>query len=406
MNPEKRVSRKLFDDVMVPNYAPFHVIPVRGEGSFLWDQDGNKYIDFSGGIAVSALGHAHPMLVKVLKEQGEKLWHVSNYLTNEPALRLAEKLCAATFAEKVFFANSGGEANEAALKLARRYVHDNHDVSKDEIISFKGSFHGRTLFTVTAGGQKKYTEGFGPLPGSIRHIEYNSISEAEKSIGAKTCAVIVETIQGEGGIINGNKEFLVALRRLCTENNALLIFDEVQTGFGRCGHLYSYMKYGVEPDILTSAKGLGCGFPIGAMLTKTDIAKSFAVGTHGCTYGGGPLATAIAEKALDIIDTEEVLAGVKRKHSLFREHLQEINNRFGIFDEIRGDGLLIGLLLNDTYKGRAGDFVKAALRENLMILVAGPDVIRFAPSLIIPDDIIDLGMKKFSGTLERVLNEK
>ncbi len=315
-------------------------------------------------------------------------------------------MCAATFAGKVFFANSGGEANEAALKLARRYAYDNYDASKDEIISFRDSFHGRTLFTVTAGGQKKYSEGFGPLPGSIRHIEYNNISQAKKAISNKTCAVIVETIQGEGGIINGSEDFLVELRRLCTENRALLIFDEVQTGFGRCGHLYSYMKYGVEPDILTSAKGLGCGIPIGAMLTKTEIAKSFGVGTHGCTYGGGPLATAVAEKALDIINTEDVLEGVRRKHNLFKEHLQEINNSFGFFDEIRGDGLLIGLLLNDTFKGRAGDFVQAALHENLMILLAGPDVLRFAPSLIIPDDIIDLGMKKFSSTLERMMNER
>jgi acetylornithine/N-succinyldiaminopimelate aminotransferase len=402
MNPNFSVTRELFDEVMVPNYSPGNKIPVKGLGSRVWDQDNKEYIDFAGGIAVTSLGHSHPKLVETLKIQGEKIWHLSNVLANEPAIRLAKKLTDATFADKVFFSNSGGEANEAALKLARKYASDNFGEEKDEIISFNNSFHGRTLFTVTVGGQPKYSEGFGPLPGAIKHVEFNDIESLKKEMSEKTCAVIVEPIQGEGGILSPEPNFLKELRELCDKNNALLIYDEVQTGMGRTGKLYAYMNEGVVPDILTSAKGLGGGFPIGAMLTTNKVAASFKVGTHGSTYGGNPLGAAIAESVLDIINTDEVLDGVLKKREIFEKGISEINDKFKVFDEIRGEGLLIGCHLTEKYKGRAKDFSNQAMDYGLMILIAGPDVVRLAPSLIIPDGDIIEGLDLFKKAVEKV----
>ncbi|WP_150700319.1 aminotransferase class III-fold pyridoxal phosphate-dependent enzyme, partial [Pandoraea terrae] len=236
------VTRQTFDEVMVPNYAPAGMIPVKGAGSRMWDQNGKEYIDFTGGIAVNSLGHAHPELVKVMREQSEKVWHIGNGYTNEPVLRLATALTQATFADKAFFCNSGLEANEAALKLARRYASDHHGAHKHEIIAFYNAFHGRSLFTVSVGGQAKYTEGFGPLPGGIRHLAYNDLGAVQAAISEKTCAVIVEPVQGEGGVLPADAAFLKGLRALCDQHAALLIFDEVQTGVGRTGSLYAYMQ--------------------------------------------------------------------------------------------------------------------------------------------------------------------
>src|SRR3990167_7003053 len=260
------VQRADFDQVMVPNYAPAAFIPVRGAGSRVWDQSGRELIDFAGGIAVNVLGHAHPALVKALTEQANKIWHVSNVFTNEPALRLAHKLVDATFAERVFLANSGAEANDAAFKLARRYASDVYGPEKFEIIAATNSFHGRTLFTVTVGGQPKYSDGFGPKIEGISHIPYYDIDALKVAVSDKTCAVVLEPIQGEGGVLPAEQAYLEGARQLCNEHNALLIFDEVQTGMGRSGELFAYMHYGVTPDILSSAKSLGGGFPIGAML--------------------------------------------------------------------------------------------------------------------------------------------
>ncbi|KAA3633096.1 MAG: aminotransferase class III-fold pyridoxal phosphate-dependent enzyme, partial [Proteobacteria bacterium] len=259
------VTREMFDQYMAPNYAPAKIIPVRGKGSRVWDQEGRCYVDFAGGIAVTALGHAHPDIVGTLKKQADSLWHLSNVFTNEPALELARKLCEATFAERVYFANSGGEANEAAFKLARRFAFDRFGAEKHEIISFDDSFHGRTLFTVSVGGQPKYTEGFGPLPGGITHLPLNDVEALRDAVSSKTCAVVVEPVQGEGGVRSCSDEFLRAARELCDANDSLLVFDEVQCGMGRTGSLYAYEQFGVTPDILTSAKALGCGFPVGAM---------------------------------------------------------------------------------------------------------------------------------------------
>ncbi|TNC79670.1 MAG: aspartate aminotransferase family protein [Oleiphilus sp.] len=400
---DQAVSRELFDQVMVPNYAPGKVIPVRGQGARVWDQQDKEYIDFAGGIAVSALGHTHPALVQALTEQAGKLWHLSNVFTNEPALRLAKKLVDATFAERVFFANSGGEANEAAFKLARRYAWDHFGPDKHEIISFKDSFHGRTLFTVTVGGQAKYTEGFEPVPGGIHHAQYNDIESLRALISDKTCAVVLEPIQGEGGIHPADHGFLSEVRALCDQHKALLVFDEIQTGVGRTGSLYAYMNSGVVPDILTTAKALGGGFPIGAMLATEQVAKSLAVGTHGSTYGGNPLGCHVAEVLLDIVDTPEVLNGVREKSQRLKAGLQALNSQYGVFDDIRGEGLLIGCEVNETFKGKARLFLGAALEQGLMVLVAGPDVVRFAPSLIIPDEDIDEGLKRFGKSIEAVL---
>ncbi len=401
-----QVTRELFNDVMVPNYSPASFIPVRGQGSRVWDQQNNEYIDLAGGIAVNVLGHCHPELVKALQEQSEKLWHLSNVYTNEPALRLAKKLTDATFAEKAYFCNSGAEANEAALKLARRYALEHFGAEKDQIIAFNQGFHGRTFFTVTVGGQAAYSDGFGPKPAGVDHIDYNDLAALEALISDKTCAVMMEPLQGEGGIISPEAEFVKGVRALCDKHNALLIFDEVQSGVGRTGNLYAYMGLDVTPDILTTAKALGGGFPIGAMLTTTAIAASLKVGTHGSTYGGNPLACAVAEKAFDIVNSKEVLEGVKQKEQLFRQGLQAINAKYNVFSEVRGQGLLLGAALNADYQGRSRDFLVAANEEKLMCLVAGANVVRFAPSLVITDEEIQEGLARFERAVARVATAK
>ncbi|QHE92737.1 aspartate aminotransferase family protein [Pandoraea fibrosis] len=390
------VTRQTFDDVMVPNYAPAQMVPVRGEGSRMWDQQGREYVDFTGGIAVNALGHANPELVKVIEEQARKVWHIGNGYTNEPVLRLAKALTEATFADKAFFCNSGLEANEAALKLARRYAYDHAaergGKEKSEIISFFNSFHGRSLFTVSVGGQAKYTEGFGPIPAGIMHLPYNDLKTVEATISDATAAVIVEPVQGEGGVLPADPSFLKGLRALCDKHGALLIFDEVQTGVGRTGTLYAYEQYGVTPDILTTAKALGNGYPIGGILTTSKIAASFSPGTHGCTYGGNPLATAIAGRVLELINTAETLNGVKARHDHFIKGIEGINARHGVFEQVRGMGLLIGAVLKPAFAGRAKDIVTESEKNGLMLLVAGADVVRFAPSLNIPFADIDAGL--------------
>ena len=395
------VTRKTFDDVMVPLYAPADFVPVRGRGSRVWDQEGKEYIDFAAGIAVSSLGHVHPEVLAVLREQSEKLWHLGNGYTNEPVLRLAKRLVELTFADKVLFCNSGAEANEAALKLARRYAYDKFGAEKNEIVACSQSFHGRTLFTVSVGGQPKYQEGFAPLPAGIRHVPYNDLDAAAAAIGPRTCAVIVEPVQGEGGVIPARREYLAKLRELCDAHGALLIYDEVQIGMGRSGSLFAYMEYGVTPDILTSAKALGNGYPIGAMLTTDQIAAAFAVGTHGTTYGGNPMASAVAGKVLDILSRPDVLAGVKARHQLFVDGFKRINARHGIFKDVRGMGLLIGGELSAPYTGRAKDFVTLGARHGLMLLIAGPNVVRVAPSLVIPEADIAEGLAR----LDRVAAE-
>ncbi len=396
------LDRALFDEVMVPNYNPSAVIPVRGEGSRLWDQHGREYIDFAGGIAVNCLGHAHPALVQALTEQGSKLWHLSNVYTNEPALKLASQLVDATFAEKVYFCNSGAEANEAALKLARRYALDHFGPEKNQIIAFHKGFHGRTFFTVTVGGQPAYSDGFGPKPGGVDHVEFNNLEQLEALISAKTCAVMMEPLQGEGGVVPADRDFAKAVRALCDQHKALLILDEVQSGVGRTGELYAYMGLGITPDILSTAKALGGGFPIGAMLTTTAIAASFKVGTHGSTYGGNPLACAVAGKAFELVNTPEFLAGVKERGEHMRARLHEINEQYRIFADIRGQGLLVGAEMSTAFADRARDLLNAGVEEGVMALIAGPNVLRMAPALNIPLADIDAGMQRLGQAAARL----
>lgn len=400
------IDRELYDRVMTPNYAPMTMIPERGEGARLWDTEGKEYLDFAAGIAVSALGHAHPALCKVLAEQAGKFWHVSNLLTNKPAIELAYRLCELTFAERVFFANSGAEANEAALKLARRYALDHYGEGKTEIISFNNSFHGRTFFTVCVGGQQKYSEGFGPKPGDITHLPFNDIDALKNAVSDRTCAIIFEPVQGEGGVNPATEEFVRTARALCDQFNACLIFDEVQIGMGRSGHLFTYERLGIAPDILTSAKGLGGGFPIGAMLTTEAIADSLKVGTHGSTFGGNPMACAVACKVLEIVSDPELLGSVARKSDLLKQELEKLNQKYDLFAEVRGDGLLLGCELSEKWKDRARDILTRCTEQGLLILMAGNNVLRLAPPLIIEDEDIVGGVVIMGKAIESLASEQ
>ncbi|MDQ7989221.1 MAG: acetylornithine/succinyldiaminopimelate transaminase [Candidatus Dactylopiibacterium sp.] len=391
------VQRADFDRYMVPVFAPLDMIFVRGQGSRLWDQQGRDYIDFGAGVAVTALGHAHPAQVSALTEQAGKLWHVSNYYTNEPALRLAKKLCDATFAERVFFCNSGAEANEAALKLARKRAVNLHGPEKIDIVSFNGSFHGRTFFTVSVGGQAKYSSGMGPNPAGIIHVDLHDEAAVRRVVGRNTCAIIVEPVVGESGVVPVQPEFLRLLRELASEHDAALIFDEVQSGNGRTGALYAYMNSGVVPDIMTTAKGIGGGFPIGVMLTTAAFADAhFTPGVHGSTFGGNPLACAVAEAVFDVIRTPAVLEGVRRKAAHAARRLREIGREHGCFAEVRESGLWLGCELSDAYKGRAGAFMQASAAHGVLHIVAGPDVVRLATSLVISDEELDEGLDRLA----------
>ncbi|WP_241596399.1 aspartate aminotransferase family protein [Rosenbergiella epipactidis] len=397
------ITRELFNEVILPIYAPAQFVPVKGQGSRVWDQQGKEYIDFAGGIAVTALGHCHPALVEALQKQSKQLWHLSNIYTNEPALRLAQKLAAATFADRVFFANSGAEANEAAFKLARYYATQKISPYKTKIIAFHHAFHGRTFFTVTVGGQPKYSDGFGPKPADIVHVPFNDLEAVKAVIDDHTCAIVVEPIQGEGGVTPATSEFLTGLRQLCDQHQALLVFDEVQTGMGRTGKLFAYEHSGVIPDILTTAKALGGGFPVSAMLTREAIAQVMTAGTHGTTFGGNPMACAVAEASLDIINDNQLLEGVEQRHQWFIDGLREINQYYHLFTAIRGQGLLIGAQLTPEYAGRLRDIIQAAAEHGLLVLSAGSDVLRFTPSLIISEQDVQEGMAKLHRAIAQII---
>ena len=375
---------------------------VRGEGVRVWDESGKEYLDLLGGIAVNALGHAHPHLVGALTEQAAKLWHVSNLYEIPGQARLAERLVEATFADRVFFGNSGAEALECAIKTARRYHYVNGAPERIEILTFEGAFHGRTLATLAAGGQAKYLEGFGPKSEGFRQLPFGDLEAVKAAIGPQTAAMLIEPIQGEGGVLPAEKAYLEGARALCDAHNALLVFDEVQSGMGRSGELFAYMHYGVVPDILSSAKSLGGGFPIAAMLTTTELAKHFSPGTHGTTYGGNPLACAVGEAVLDIVNTRQTLDGVKAKSEQFKTRLLALGKQYGLFEQVRGMGLLLGCVLNDEWKGKAKQVLDAATAEGLMILQAGPDVLRFAPSLVVEDADIDEGLARFERALSKL----
>ena len=386
-NSKNNELRGIYDNVMLPNYSPANFIPKEARGSRIWDQDNKEYIDFGGGIAVNSLGHSHPDLIKALSEQSKKFWHLSNYLSNEPAINLAKKLTDLTFAENVFLSNSGTEANEAAIKIARKF-HSSKNNKRNEIVSFQNSFHGRSLLNISLGSSEMHRSGFEPLMPGIKHGEFNNVSNLGSLITKKTAAVIVEPVQGEAGVYTASKEFLKELREECTKQGALLIIDEVQSGIGRMGSLYGYMQYDIKPDIVTSAKGLGGGIPIGATLTTKVIGECMKPGTHGSTFGGNPMSCAVANEVVSIVSEKDFLNDVLEKEQLFLDLLSEFKTK-GIFSEVRSAGLWIGCDLIDK---TANEVLDHAYDAGLIMVSAGSSCLRLAPALNITNEEIEQGI--------------
>lgn len=382
----------------VPNYKPREMILDHGKGSTVWDLDGRDYIDLGSGIAVCGLGHQDPDLLVALDAQSRKLWHTSNIFYTEPPIRLAEALVEKSgFAKKVFFSNSGAEANEAAIKLVRKYAADKgRPPEKRNIISFNGSFHGRTLATVTLTAQPKYHVGFEPMPTGFIYCEkFNDEAAIDALVDDSVCAIFVEPVQGEGGVMPAKPGFLKHLRALCDKVGALLIIDEIQAGMGRTGTLFAYEQDGIKPDVVTLAKALGGGLPIGAMLVGEKACDVLQFGTHGTTFGGNPVMTAVAYAAVQKLSQKTILQNVAKQGDMLRSKLNEINGEFGLFKEIRGRGLMIGAELNPDYHGKANDLSELARKAGVLVLVAGPNVMRFLPPLVITDAELTEGMKRF-----------
>ena len=377
-----------YDNVMLPNYSTANFVPKKAEGSLVWDQDDKEYIDFGGGIAVNSLGHSHPSLIKALTDQSKKIWHLSNYLTNEPAIKLANKLTELTFAENVFFSNSGSEANEAAIKIARKY-HSSRNENRNEIVSFQNSFHGRSLLNISLGSSEMHRNGFEPLMPGIKHGVFNDSSGLDELITEQTAAVILEPVQGEAGVFKATNDFMTKLNEVTSKKGALLIIDEVQSGVGRMGSLYGYMNYNIQPDIVTSAKGLGGGIPIGATLTTRIIGESMQPGTHGSTFGGNPIACAVAHEVLNIVSDEEFLNEVSEKEKLFLNLLSELKNH-GVFSDIRSAGLWIGC---DLVEKSANEVLDKAYEQGLILVSAGSNCLRLAPALNISNSEIEKGVE-------------
>ncbi|MFZ1987116.1 MAG: aspartate aminotransferase family protein, partial [Desulfatitalea sp.] len=362
-------------------YARFPLALVKGQGCTVWDDQGRSYVDFIAGIAVCNLGHSHPQLVETLTAQARTLWHVSNLYYTQPQAELAAWLTAHSFADRVFFANSGAEANEAAIKLARKYFKDHGAPGRYRVVSMKQSFHGRTMATLSATGQEKVRKGFDPILEGFDFVPFNDIEELSCAIGPATCAVMLEPIQGEGGVVIPHKEYLSQVRQLCDEKGCLLIFDEVQTGVGRTGKLFAYEHFGVAPDILTLAKALGNGLPIGAMLATERAAAAFVPGAHATTFGGTPLVTAVALKVLRLLTEEGILAQVEAKGAYLCRRLEELKVKYPAIVEIRGKGLLVGAVLNTA----GAPIVKACMARGYLINCVQENILRFAPPLIISE---------------------
>lgn len=386
----------------LPVYRPRDVVLDHGKGARVWDTQGRDYVDFGAGIAVNALGHQDPDLFDALTTQAHKLWHTSNVFYSEPPLRLAEELVSASgFAERVFLCNSGTEANEAAIKLVRKWAaSQGREADKRVIITFRGSFHGRTLAAVTATAQPKYQEGYEPLPGGFRYLDFNDVPALEAAFAhGDVAAVMLEPVQGEGGVLPAAPGFVQRVRELCDQYNALLVLDEIQSGMGRTGTLFAYMQDGAKPDIVTMAKALGCGFPIGAMLAGPKVAEVMQFGAHGTTFGGNPLAAAVARVALRKLSSAELLANVTRQSQALRDGLARINASLQLFDEVRGRGLMLGAVLNEANKGKAGAILDHAAAHGLLVLQAGPDVLRFVPALNISDEDLAEGLARLEAAL-------
>ena len=387
----------------LPVYRPREVVLDRGQGARVWDTEGKDYIDLSAGIAVCGLGHNDPDLVAALTEQAGKLWHTSNVFYSEPPLRLAEELVTASrFATRVFLCNSGAEANEVAIKLIRKWATaQGRAPDRRVIVTFRGSFHGRTLATVTATAQPKYQEGYEPLPGGFRYVDFNDLAQLEQAMSSGDVgAVLVEPIQGEGGVMPAAEGFLRCVRELCDRHGALLALDEIQCGMGRTGTLFAHWQEGITPDIVTLAKSLGGGFPIGAMLAGPAVAEVMQFGAHGTTFGGNPLAAAVARVALRKLGSEEIASNVARQSQALRDGLAALDAEFGLFSDIRGRGLMLGAVLKPEYAGRAGEILDDAAAHGLLLLQAGPDVLRFVPALNLSEEELAEGLSRLRGALQ------
>lgn len=389
-----------------PLYDTYSRAPLRferGEGVWLITEDGERYLDFGGGVAVSSLGHGHPHLLEALKTQADKVWHLSNLYEVPGQEKLAARLTEATFADKVFFTNSGAEALECAIKTARRYQYSKGHPEKFHIITFEGAFHGRTLATIAAGGQEKYLEGFGPKAPGFDQVPFGDIDAVRAAVTDATAAILIEPVQGEGGIRPATMEFMRALRALCDERGLLLVLDEVQTGVGRTGKLFAYEWSGITPDIMAVAKGIGGGFPLGACLATAEAASGMKAGTHGSTYGGNPLAMAVGNAVLDVILADGFLEQVRHVALVFRQALASIKDRYpDIIEDIRGEGLLLGIKAAIP----SGDLLQAIRAEHLLAVPAGDNVLRLLPPLTITADEAREGLSRIERAAERVRADK
>jgi acetylornithine/N-succinyldiaminopimelate aminotransferase len=384
---------------LLPTYARVDLAFERGEGAWLVATNGERYLDFTSGVAVNALGHAHPHLVAAISEQVQKLTHVSNLYRIPEAERMAARLCEASFADFVFFCNSGAEAMECAIKTARKHHAANGRPERFRIVTFEGAFHGRTLATLAAGGQKKYLEGFGPVVEGFDQVPFGDLEAAKRAIGPATAAILIEPIMGEGGVRVVAPEFLRALRQLCDQQGLMLVFDEVQTGMGRTGELFAYQRSGVAPDIMGLAKAIGGGFPLGACLATADAAKGMTAGTHGSTFGGNPLAMAAGNAVLDVMLADGFLDRVKRLSLLLKQKLAAITDRYpSVIAEVRGEGLLLGLRAVVP----AGEAVDALRAEKMITVAAGDNVIRLLPPLIITEDEVAEAVRRIERACERL----
>jgi|TARA_B110000977_G_scaffold194264_1_gene270582 succinylornithine aminotransferase len=385
-----------YSNYMVPFYAPADFIVKKAKGSLVWSANNKKYIDFTGGIAVTNLGHCNDELIKIMNQQSKNLWHLSNLYMNEPSVELAKKLCKKTFADKVFFCNSGAESIEASIKIARKYCTNNIDKSKNEILSFTSSFHGRTMLGIALAKAKHLTDGFAPLPKGIKNHTYNDFDKLEDAFSDKTAAVILELVQWQSGITKANKKFITKVKQLSKKYNALVIIDEVQSGVGRTGTFFAYEQFNIAPDILCFAKGMANGFPIGGILTSDKISDSMTVGSHGTTFGGGPIACAIGSRVVDIISKKAFLSDVLKKEKKFLKSLNEINSSYRCFNQISSAGLWVSVELSSI---DIDDLIKLSHKNGLMVLKANATTIRFSPSLIIEDHLIEKGLEIFKKSI-------
>jgi len=384
---------------LLPTYARVDLAFERGEGAWLFTAEGERYLDFTSGVAVNALGHCHPHLVEALTEQAKKVWHVSNLYRIPEGERLADRLCAASFADTVFFQNSGAEALECCIKMARKYQSASGKPERYRIITFEGAFHGRTLTTIAATGNPKYLEGFGPPVEGFDQVPFGDLEAVKKAIGPETGAILIEPIQGEGGVRVAPSAFLRALRELCDKHGLMLIFDEVQTGIGRTGEIFAYERSGIAPDIMALAKALGGGFPIGACLATTEASKGMTAGTHGSTFGGNPLAMAVGNAVLDVVLEPEFIEHVRDIALRLKQRLAEIKDRHAsVIAEVRGEGLLIGLRLIPP----AGTLVDELRAENMITVAAGDNVVRLLPPLIVSEEEIGEAVEKIDRACARL----